>query len=956
MTIELLTGEPAINFLISDLKSLVFPIPFPWLGDPRNLDIFWKQAAQSNLVLLVYQIDYTLIGQSMSYDQILRQESFGSLSLIQPSPPKFSVGDSITIRRSTAIDQKTHFVADKLIASNVERSLDKLTIALQEAHFKQDTLHVPPNEMPSQDALELPPAALRAHKLLIFDPSGRPSIISPELVGNPRSLHLADSTVPTPDNTVLDPTGQDTRLVSSSNDSWQWVDPPVIPDFTHKLTLSESTVPTTGNTVLDPTGHDGKVVSSSNNAWQWIDLSERISSVLSSTALNYGSPVEQNLTSIPTDPSTRATKLLGWNSDGSALQLYPQGGGQGAAGSPFKAVFFSQHSTLDLAKLPEGAGTSMSLALPLAAASSDLYLLLPKLLDGEPHVAFIFDDDAPHDPLEGQINLYPLLAPEKILGASIISNGQYIFTCFNPSGPTPSSISLRILQILAPNSILVFSQNYQGTPYYLQLKLGEVSSFYSTSHIHVASFEIVYCSLEIIAFHSLDILADHDFYISQTSSLIKPYSLLINFHFIPNVTFVRFSLKSHVLNYSNSGKSDLLSTIRFSASYSGVSFQNYYAHISFDCSLVNLSLKSNFLSFDIPSLSRDNLFVSFSLKADDFIAASADGSLFPILFYYPPLSSSFDISHSAQFNGCSFAEFFPSPSGKARLQFNQVRYSLATSGSTDFAFLKIPSNYLLFGHIQKLVWHSDYSSTSTGRNILFLQTSPEGAITDEHSVLDLTIDHLLLSWTSSSDFSGSDSQALLWQRFNVPQNIRLHFHLLQVASPKISFRFLDGYRPAPSPDPSSYSLTHILIDSFFRPPDNSSPSPYTTRYSLRLNEALPSNSFFLTLHSLFNFRGTSSQNTPVFGFDLIRQDIIPVFTLGFPIGADFDPYSQINLSQPYSSSIRFLIASYLYQRFGVGPLDEGTTGTTPSDDESTPTSEDSSPSVQDSTSPEENSS
>jgi hypothetical protein len=916
MTIKLLTGDPAINYLISDLSSLVFPIPFPWLGDPRNLDIFWKQAAQSTTVLLVYNIDYTFFGQSMSYDQVLRQESFGSLSLIQPSPPKFSVGDSITIRRSTAIDQKTHFVADKLISSNVERALDKLTIALQEAHFKQDTLHSPPNEIPSQDALELPSVAQRARMLLLFDLAGKPSVISPELVGNPRSLHLADSTVPSTGNTVLDPTGHDGMIVSSSSNSWYWVDTPVIPDVTHKLTLADSTVPSTGNTVLDPTGHDGMIVSSSSNSWYWVDLAEKISSVVSSTALNYGSTVDPSLSSLPTDPSARATKILGWSSDGSALQLYPQGGGQGGAGTPFKAVFFSQHSTLDLDKLPDGAGTSMSLALPLAAASSELYSLLPKLLDGEPHVAFIFDDDAPHNPLEGDINLYPLLSPEKILGASVISNGQYRFTCYNPSSPTPSSISLRILQILTPNSILNFSNNH------LQLNLGEVSSYYTTSRIHVASLGIL-SSLEIITQHSLQILADHDVEISPNVTLTKPYSLLIHFRFIPNVTFVRFSLKAHHFNVNHYKESNLSSVIRFIASYAGVEFQNYYALLSFDCSSVNLSLRSNFLSFDIPSLSRDNLAVSFSLKADNLSASSADGSLLPVLFSYPPLSSSFVLSHSAQLNGCSFAEFFPSQSGKARLLLNQVRYSISTSDSTNFAFLTLPSNYQLFGHIQKLIWHSDYSASSTGRNILFLQTSPEGTITGERSGLDLTIDHLLLSWSASSDFSGSDSQALLWQRFNVPQNIRLQLHTLQVASPKIAFRFIDGDGPTLSPaDPVPYSSTHILIDSFFRPQDNSSPSPYTTRYSLSLNNANPSNSFFLTLHSLFNFRGTLSQNTPVFGFDILNQNVLPVFTLGFALASDFDPYSQINLGTPYSTAIRFLLASYLYQRLGLGPLEE----------------------------------
>jgi hypothetical protein len=1033
MTIALLTGEPAINYLISDLKSLTFPIPFPWLGDHRNLDIFWKPAAQSTLFLLVDNVDYSLFGQSMSYDQVLRQESFGSLSLIQPSPPKFSVGDSITIRRYTAVDQKTHFVADKLISSNVERSLDKLTIALQDAQFLQDTLHVPPNEIPSREDFELPPAAIRSNKLLIFDPSGRPSVIPPDSVGNPRAITLSDSTTPTPGNTVLDPTGKDGKIPSSSGNSWNWVDPPVIPDVSHKLTLSGTTIPTTGNTVLDPTGqdgkipsssggswnwldppvipdvshkltlsgttipttgntvldptgkdgklvsssssswnwvdppvipdvshkltlsgtttptpgntvldptgHDGKIPSSSGGSWNWLDLDERISSAIDSTSLNYGSQVATSLTSLPTDPSARATKLLGWNSEGSALQLYSQGGGQGA-GSPFKVLFFSHRSTLDTSNLPDGAGTSMSLALPLTAIP-DLYFYLPKFLDDKPHVSFIFDEDVPHDPLEYTINIYGLLYPEKIQSASIITNGPYIFTCYNPYS-APVSISLNSLQILAPKAVLNLAPNNEEG-YHLQIKLGEEASYYLHSTIHVSAFEISSVAVEIIAFHNVAILVEESFTFSDNPLFQQSYSLLINFRF-KYEQFLRFSLKSPVLFFNSMDGAGIHDIIRFSGSNEELS-SVYYAHISIDCSRIFLYLKSNFLSFDSTLLARNNLVVSFSFKSDNFIAKTTDSSLFPVLFLYPPLSSSFSFSHSAQIDGCSFAQFFYSPSfqGTVSLNFDQLRYSLAPSASSDFALFSIPSNFQLFGHIHKLIWHSNYSSPSTGKNVLFLQSSPEGTIAEERSGIDCLIEHLLLSWESPSDFAGSSSQVLLWQRFNVPENILLHIHCLEAASQKISFSFINGSSGSVSP---SVSCTHILIDYFSIVQDGST-SFYSTRYASNLIEANLSNSFFLTIHALYNYRGITGQSGPVFGFDITNTRVIPVFTLGFALGGTFDIYSQINLSNPNSSSLRYLVASYMYQTMGwLGPLEEDSTTDnkdTPAEGEA-PAEENSSPS------------
>lgn len=163
MTIS--TTESRVEYQGNGVSTL-FAIPFRFL---ENAHIFvtlvgtdGTQAPQSQ------GANYTLTGAD--------EDDGGTLTMLVAPP----AGAYLVVVRVVPATQETDYISgDPFPAESHERALDKLTMLVQQGiEADSRTLKFPVGDLASQIG-ELPPAALRADRLLSFDSMGRPIAIAP---------------------------------------------------------------------------------------------------------------------------------------------------------------------------------------------------------------------------------------------------------------------------------------------------------------------------------------------------------------------------------------------------------------------------------------------------------------------------------------------------------------------------------------------------------------------------------------------------------------------------------------------------------------------------------------------------------------------------------------------------------------------------------------------------------
>jgi hypothetical protein len=160
-----------------------FPVGFYFLENTHLRVI--KADASGTEVPLALSTDYSVTGAGLP--------SGGTVTTVAP----VAVGESLTILRDVPLTQETDYTqSDSFPAESHERALDKLTMGLQQVdELAERAIAFPASESVTT---ELPKASSRANRVLGFDSSGNPVLLTrSDDGGSALALDLQDSSDPT---------------------------------------------------------------------------------------------------------------------------------------------------------------------------------------------------------------------------------------------------------------------------------------------------------------------------------------------------------------------------------------------------------------------------------------------------------------------------------------------------------------------------------------------------------------------------------------------------------------------------------------------------------------------------------------------------------------------------------------------------------------------------------------